>query len=68
MHWMIAKIPLAIFLLDLSWFLIRDQRQYEQPGVKEGAKVTARARRRMSEARKGKTHSAGNCFNGVILE
>lgn len=22
----------------------------------------------MSEARKGKTHSAGNCFNGVILE
>ena len=63
MHQMIAKIPLAIFLLDMSRLLSRDQRQYEQPGIKQGAKVTAQARRRMSEARKGKTHSAGNCFH-----
>ena len=62
-----ALIASAIALLDMSCFRFRSRRQYEQPGIKEGAKVTSRARHRMSEARKGKTLSAGKRFNGVDL-
>ena len=56
-----------MILLDMSCFWFRQQRQYEQPGVKEGAKVTSRARQRMSEARKGKMLSAGKPSNSVNL-